>query len=733
MTTGLIGLLAVSALCLPGRATTVAGAPATNGPNEAALRNAAGSGDLNAVRSLLARGANVNAGDSLGDTALIDAAENGHLDVVKTLLADHADVRVHGNSGATALDQAASTGHVGIVRELLRHGAPVDEPDGRGDTALGWALEAGHLDVAVVLFAHGVNVNAKDSSGQTDLMHAAFFGHPRAARWLVAHGADVTARDDAFITPLMLAAALDDAPRAAALIAQGAAIDATGANSKTALMVAAQCGSTDIVNLLLAHGAYVGATDSYVGDPYNALFFAANKDIAAALIAHGADVNAARPVIPGTFLGGGTALMHARTAGVAEELIAHGAKVDAQDVTGDTAIQSAIYGRSGVIEVLLAHGAEIDPKDSFGSTPLVAAVTQGHRAAALTLVAYGADVQSIKTALASAAKSHPRLVAMLSGDPAAVQARAQDWVAQRRLKQALAAAHTPRAALHWLQAHLQADPRIQGWRWAAIRLAPHLRPMPVVPEAAHEHLARGIAAFKLAANTQGLQPAIDEFRQAVAAAPWWPDPYYDLAKTEEKRGDSVHAALDYEDYLLAAPQARDAEDVRTKVYQLQYVAEQSQKTANALTTRQANARQIAGWLQDHYGKATLASMVACNRQGTFGNMRCSDADAQASNWYSLSSSWQGGTLQFTVGGKHQDQVDLTFPGQTVAAFCGTVGASTDLNTVTWTNCSSTDRVWLTFGTSKQNTPWFEVKQNCIPDPAAPSDDDFCGRSDYTLQ
>ncbi|HVA41494.1 MAG TPA: hypothetical protein VNF49_12565 [Candidatus Binataceae bacterium] len=301
----------------------------------------------------------------------------------------------------------------------------------------------------------------------------------------------------------------------------------------------------------------------------------------------------------------------------------------------------------------------------------------------------------------------------------------------------MAAAHTPRAALAWLLNRIQGDPAVQSWRWGAIKIAARLRPAPAIPETAREHLARGVAAFKLATNAQGLQPAIDEFRQAVAAAPWWPDPYYDLAKTEEKNGDSAPAALDYEDYLLAAPQARDAEDVRSKIYQLQYVAQQNQNAANVLATRQANARQIANWLQDHYGKATLASMLACNRQGSFGVMRCSDADAQASNWYSsLSSievgSWQGRTLQFTAGGQHQDQVDLSFPGQTLS-FCGTVGASTDLDTVTWTNCSSTDRVWLTFGTSKQNTPWFEVKQDCIPDPMAPSDDDFCGRSDYTLQ
>jgi ankyrin repeat protein len=60
-------------------------------------------GDLDVVKAVLGKGADVNAKDHDGSTPLIYAAELGHLDLLKVLLANGADVNARRNDGSTAL------------------------------------------------------------------------------------------------------------------------------------------------------------------------------------------------------------------------------------------------------------------------------------------------------------------------------------------------------------------------------------------------------------------------------------------------------------------------------------------------------------------------------------------------------------------------------------------------------------------------------------------------------
>jgi hypothetical protein len=77
-----------------------------------ALVGAAGRGDIAAVRSLLAGGANPNEVDNSGVykgwTPLMAAARGGHADIVRLLLKAHANVNATNEYGGTALDIAVS-------------------------------------------------------------------------------------------------------------------------------------------------------------------------------------------------------------------------------------------------------------------------------------------------------------------------------------------------------------------------------------------------------------------------------------------------------------------------------------------------------------------------------------------------------------------------------------------------------------------------------------------------
>ena len=113
---------------------------------------AALAGDTEAVKDLVAKGADVNAQDDEGRTALMFAVINMHHGTVKVLLESGADVNVRANDGGTALMLVASCGDEEIVRLLLDKGADVS---GRyvstGATAMDLAAEKGHAAIVELL------------------------------------------------------------------------------------------------------------------------------------------------------------------------------------------------------------------------------------------------------------------------------------------------------------------------------------------------------------------------------------------------------------------------------------------------------------------------------------------------------------------------------------------------------------------------------------------------------
>jgi len=77
-------------------------------------------GDAASVTALLDKGAEVNARFRYGTTALFKAAERGNLEIVKILLARGADVTVKDTFyGATAITWSLQNDHLDVTKELL--------------------------------------------------------------------------------------------------------------------------------------------------------------------------------------------------------------------------------------------------------------------------------------------------------------------------------------------------------------------------------------------------------------------------------------------------------------------------------------------------------------------------------------------------------------------------------------------------------------------------------------
>jgi outer membrane protein assembly factor BamB/ankyrin repeat protein len=136
---------------------------------------AARKGDAQAVKALLAKGAEVNAKTRYGATALSYAADRGYLEVVKILVEHGADVNVKDTFyGAPALTWAAYNGHAEVVKFLLEKGA-----EGK-DSALMIGIQSNDVEmVNAVLAVGGLSAETLSSaltsatqSGKTEIAEA---------------------------------------------------------------------------------------------------------------------------------------------------------------------------------------------------------------------------------------------------------------------------------------------------------------------------------------------------------------------------------------------------------------------------------------------------------------------------------------------------------------------------------------------------------------------------------
>src|SRR4029078_2961554 len=80
------------------------------------------------VRELLARGADPNAVNAMGDPALVSAARAGNAATVDVLHAAKADVNARNQFRDKAIMAAALAGNLAIVRTLRTRGASLDNP-----------------------------------------------------------------------------------------------------------------------------------------------------------------------------------------------------------------------------------------------------------------------------------------------------------------------------------------------------------------------------------------------------------------------------------------------------------------------------------------------------------------------------------------------------------------------------------------------------------------------------
>jgi ankyrin repeat protein len=242
-----------------------------------------------ALRSLLAQKAAVNAPQADGTTALHWAARWDDLATADLLIRAGADVKAANREGATPMFLASQNGSAAMIEKLLKAGAGPNEPIlSHGETALMMASRTGNVEAVKVLLDHGAQLNAKDMlRGTTATMWAAEQGHAAVLQLLADRGADLKAQSAVLTGPRKRGLGFAPATK------EGVRPQGDPKGGLTALIFAAREGSLDCVQLLLKAGSDINQTSV---DGSSALLVAVqngNYGVAAYLLDHGANPNLA--------------------------------------------------------------------------------------------------------------------------------------------------------------------------------------------------------------------------------------------------------------------------------------------------------------------------------------------------------------------------------------------------------------------------------------------------------
>jgi ankyrin repeat protein len=288
-------------------------------------------GKVDAVKSLLAKGANVNKANHDGSTPLMVASEGtaylpNNLPLVEALLAANPNLEAQDSRGRTALHRATAEGKLDVVRVLLDHSASIDRRTFDGATPLYYSVEFGKLPVLQFLIGRHAQVDLSDSSGNTPLM--------------------VAAEGNAYLP--------NNAPMVEALLAAGSRIDSVDARGRSALYRASAEGKEEAMRLLLDQKSNVNLRSNDQSTPLIAAVTFAKLGAALLLLERGANVNL------GDSADNTPLMVAAETSPYIKDpadfiklLLKNGAKRGMKDGRGRTALQRAVETKNEAAIALL--------------------------------------------------------------------------------------------------------------------------------------------------------------------------------------------------------------------------------------------------------------------------------------------------------------------------------------------------------------------------------------------
>lgn len=238
-------------------------------------------------------------------TPLHLAIANKNHDAIRFLLAHGADCNIHMPPGRSPLMYACYCQDLAMVRTLLEYGADVNETTSTSFTpAITCMMEHENPDILQALIESGANINAALPGGHDPLKIAVDLGFKDNVSILLEAGADITRRDNSGNTIYHDAVRVDVEIMKRLLQysdrnhedgygeVRKLEIDVRNEMGETPLHAAAACGNEAVASFLLDKGADINARDYYsFSTPLTEAILHVQDAMVPFLIGRGADIS----------------------------------------------------------------------------------------------------------------------------------------------------------------------------------------------------------------------------------------------------------------------------------------------------------------------------------------------------------------------------------------------------------------------------------------------------------